>query len=152
MSPVIIVGMAVGTLAILTALGVCWSKKAFPLGSIGVMAIGLVLIGMSQWNSITLKAGGVEFEALQKQLEATAASTAVVAHEAQNTAGAVDVTRQQLALLTTQLVATRSLAPQSATAIRAAIEAAPRADTNRLRVATTELKNLPKVQVRRPRP
>jgi hypothetical protein len=137
MSPVVLVGMAVGTLAILTALAVCWSKKAFPMGSIGVMVIGLVLIGMSQWNSITL--------------EATAAAAAVVAHEAQNNAAAVEVTRRQLATLTTQLE-TRSLSPQSATAIRSAIEAAPRADTNRLRVATTELKNLPRVPVRRTRP
>lgn len=151
MSPVVLVGMAVGTLAILTALAVCWSKKAFPMGSIGVMVIGLVLIGMSQWNSITFKAGGVEFAALQKQLEATAAAAAVVAHEAQNNAAAVEVTRRQLATLTTQLE-TRSLSPQSATAIRSAIEAAPRADTNRLRVATTELKNLPRVPVRRTRP
>jgi cell division protein FtsB len=145
--------MVMGVLACLTALGIFLSKKEFPVGGVGVLGIGFVLIGMSQWTSFKFQAGGVNFEAvqnLQKQIQATASSAAAIAQEAQKTAAAQDVTRQQLATLTKQLATNRTLAPQSAEAIGGAIARAPRADTNQLRAATIELRNLPKMQIRKP--
>src|SRR5262245_10038663 len=119
MSPVTILGMVVGAITCLTALGIFVSKREFPPTGVGVLGIGFLLIGMSQWTSLKFKAGGVEFDAvqsLQKQIDATANSAASIGQQAQKTAAAEDITRQQLATLTKQLESTRSLPSQSASA------------------------------------
>lgn len=93
MSPVTIVGMVVGTLLILTAIAVFWSKKEFPVGGLGVTVIGLVLIGMSQWTNLDLKAGdlSLQLETLQQRLDSTAATAATVAVEARHTAAGATI-------------------------------------------------------------
>jgi hypothetical protein len=154
MSPVTIVGLVVGTGIITTAIVVFLRKNDFPAGGVGATAVGMVLIGMSQWTSITLKAGGVdvELQALQKQLDSTAASAAVVSDEAHKAAAAADVARQQITTLTTQLATKGVLTPQSANAIRTALAVAPHSDTTRLRLATDQLRNLTRVRERPPPP
>ena len=147
MNPVTIVGMAVGALLILTAIGVFWSKKEFPAGGIGVTFVGLALVGMSQWSTLRLKAPGLEFEAIRAKLDSTISAAEVVAGEAQNAAAAAEATRQQVSTLTSQLATHNLIPPTASIAIRRALDAAPRTDTTRLRMATDRLKRL-NIQVR----
>jgi hypothetical protein len=146
-NPASLVGMVLGALLILTAIAVFWTKKDFPAGGLGVTIIGLVLIGMSQWSSFSLKAGGLELQAVQKQLRETVAAAAEVADEAHNSAAAAETTRQQVASLTAQLAARNLVTPQASAAIRRALDAAPRSDTIRLRMATDRLRVLNKPSV-----
>ncbi len=145
-SAVTIVGMVMGTLLILTAIAVFWSKKAFPAGGIGVTLVGLVLIGMSQWSTIKLKAGGVDVEvelkALKKQVQETAAATADVATETRNAAAGADVTRRQVAILTSQLAERALVAPQASIDIQSALRSAPQFDEKRLVRANERLERI----------
>jgi hypothetical protein len=151
MSPVTIVGMAMGTLLILTAIAVFWSKKEFPAGGIGVTFVGLALIGMSQWSTFTLKAPGLEFQAMRAKLDSTVSAAAIVAGEAQHAAAAAEATRQQVGTLTSQLAARNLVSPMASIAIHRALDAAPRTDTTKLRIATDHLRRLNIPQLR-PRP
>ena len=153
MSPVTIVGMAVGTLLVVTAIAVFWSKKEFPVGGLGAAVIGLILIGMSQWSNVNFKFGDIslQLEALQQRLDSTAVTAAALGDEARNTAAAVEMTRQQIGTLTVQLAARNYVTPQAAAAIRSALATAPRPDTTRLRLETDKLRSLTKFPIR-PRP
>jgi len=151
MSPVVIVGMSAGILLIVTAAWVFVSKKAFPGGGILVVVVGMVLIGMSQWSTITLKGAGVEFQAVRAKLDSTVSAAAEVAGEAQNAAAAAEATRQQVTTLTSQLAARNLVSPAASAAIRGALDAAPHADIAKLRVATDRLRRLNVSQIR-PKP
>ena len=141
MTPVTIVGMVAGGLLILTASAVFLIKKEFPAGGLGVALIGLVLIGMSQWSSIKISTAGVsvDLQVVKAQLEQTAAAAEEIATQAQQTAASVQTTREQVAALTQQLQSRNVLSDAALRPIRAKLDAAPRADSIRLRTAREKL-------------
>jgi len=141
MTPVTIVGMVAGGLLILTAAAVFLLKKEFPAGGLGVALIGGVLIGMSQWSSIKISAGGVsvDLQVLKAQVQQTAVAAEEIATQAQQTAVSVETTREQVAALTEQLQSRNVLSDAAARPIRAKLDAAPRADLSRLRAARENL-------------
>jgi hypothetical protein len=141
MTPVTIAGMVMGVLLILTAIAVFWSKKAFPVGGVAVTLVGLVLIGMSQWTTIKINAGGasIDLRTLRAQVQETAAAAEEVASQAQQAAAAAETTREQVAVLARQLETRNVLPSAAARSIRATLDTAPRADLERLRSAQEDL-------------
>jgi hypothetical protein len=139
---VTIVGMAAGAVLILTAVAVFWSKKDFPAGGVMVSMVGLVLIGMSQWSSIKITAGGATIEAVRAEITKTAAAAEEVAAQAQQAAEAVEATKKQLASLT-DLLETRQVLPAAAAEpIRARLAAAPNVDLTKLGKARATLRDV----------
>ncbi len=147
MNPVTIVGMVLGALVILTALGIFWTKKDFPAPGLGAIVVGLILVGMSQWSSITFKGMGLEFQALRARMDSVATTAAEVANQAGNAAAAVEVARQQLNVLTTQLESRNVVSPQALEGIRRAMANAPHPDTASLRTATDRLRKLTRERI-----
>lgn len=146
MTPVTVVGMIAGGLLILTAIAVFWSKKEFPAGGVGVTVVGLVLIGMSQWSQISLKAAGVELSALAE----VAKASAELGDEVNKLASSVSTTKAQLSVVARQLEDRNVLTPAVTGSIRGALESAPRVDTAQVRATSARLREIQTRPVRPP--
>jgi len=146
MSPVTVAGMVMGILLILVAIAVFWSRKDFPPGGVAITVVGVVLIGMSQWNSIKIDAGGVSIDltTIKTQIQQTATAVDQVAEQAERTAAAAETTRQQLVALTGQLGAKRVLTPAALQPIHTSLNAVPRVDVTRLRTARENMRRITK--------
>ncbi len=142
MSTVSIVGMIAGGILVLTAVVVFLAKKEFPAGGIMVTAIGLVLIGMSQWTSIKLSGLGINIEVLRNEIAETAAAADEVAAQAEQAAAGLEATKQQLASLTRQLDANRALPGRAAQPIQQQISSIPTVDRSKLTAARATLRTL----------
>lgn len=119
---VTIVGLVTGLALIASAVRAFWSQKD---GTSGIAAalVGLILIGMSQWSTISVKGAGIEIE-----LAAIAQAVDAVAEEATAAATAVETTRQQLLSLSTSLERSQSITRADASAIRDSLRAVPTVD------------------------
>jgi hypothetical protein len=149
MTAIVIVGMSVGTLLILTAIAVFWAKRDFPIGGLGALLVGFILIGMSQWQSINFKGLGFEIQVLREQLQSTAAAADQVAGQVQQTATAVEATRTQIAALK-QILASRNIGTAAALEqIDRTLEAALRPDLAQLGAARARLADVVKHTQRR---
>jgi hypothetical protein len=142
MTPVTVVGMVAGGLLILVVVIVFLQKKAFPAGGVGSAAIGFILIGMSQWTTIKIKAGGVDIDlsAIQAQLDETATAVDSVAGQSVRTAAVAEATREQLVTLSGQL-ADRQVLPRAAVnSVQRSLSVHPKLDTTRVITARTTLR------------
>lgn len=144
MTPVTIVGLVAGSIFVAVAAFVFVSKKAFPAGGIAVSAIGLVLIGMSQWTQVKVVAGGVtiELQALKADIQKTAAAAEVVAVQAQHAADSVHQVKQQLADVTRLLDASHVVPAPRTQEIRDRLSQAPTVDRSQLDSARASLRQL----------
>lgn len=139
MTTVSLVGLIAGSALILTAIVVFVLKREFPAGGVAVTMVGLVLIGMSQWSSIKISAGGAT---LDLQVRQTAAAAAAVAEQAERAAVAAETTRQQVAVLARQLESRNVLTTASVRSIQTSLEASPRVDLSRLQSARADLNRI----------
>ena len=100
------VGLLVGTVVALSAVWVFLKKQEFSLWGTAVLGFGVVLIGMSVWNNIRIRAseGGLEFEVLRQQVQQTAQAAAKVAEEVETVAQIVEGSKRQLMDLTEVLL------------------------------------------------
>ena len=142
MSAVIIVGLAAGSVLILTAVIIFLKNREFPAGGIAVTLIGLVLIGMSLWSKVEIEGGGIKITVLRTALTETAAAADEVAAQAEQAAAAAEATRRQLASLT-QLMENRGLlAPAVTRSIQQQLAEVPAFDRTRLERARLDLRRL----------
>jgi hypothetical protein len=156
MTPVTITGMAAGTLLILTTAAVFWAKKDFPVGGLGVVLLGVILIGMSQWSSIKVNAGGnsVELLAFEKKLDSAVTATADLAVATRNAANSAETAKSQISELTTVLAQRNLVSPEASAKVQDAIKASPAADTVSIKASTQildALRRSPKVMRVQPR-
>lgn len=132
MSTVTIVGIVAGSALIVTAIIVFLSKKEFQTGGVMVTVVGLVLIGMSQWNSIKLTVGEATLEAIREELNSTKDATNEVAEQVEQAAKAVETTRMQLLSLNDQLKTSRVLPDSVTVSIQEKLSSAPQVDLTKL--------------------
>jgi hypothetical protein len=119
---VTIIGLLAGTALIISAIRAFWNQRD---GTSGIVAalVGLIMIGMSQWATISVKGAGIEIE-----LAAIAQAVDAVAEEAISAATAVEATKQQLLSLSTSLERSQTITRADAGAIRDSLRAVPTVD------------------------
>jgi hypothetical protein len=140
MTAVTIVGIIAGCVLVVTAVVIFLAKKEFPTGGVMITAIGLILIGMSQWSSITLSGMGIEIKAMRQEIAQTAAAADEVAAQAEQAAAGIEATKEQLTSLTHELD-TRQVLPVAVTEmIRARLSTVRNVDVSKLNAARTDLK------------
>lgn len=139
MTPVTIVGMAAGSLLILTAAAIFWSQKAFPAGGIAVSVVAFAMIGMSQWTTIKIEAGGAKMEVTREEVLQIAAATNELADQAENVAAAIEVSKAQIRDVLNVLENRDILSAAAAQPIRHRLNTAPTIDIDRIQEARSEM-------------
>lgn len=144
MTVITMVGLGAGSLLVLSAVYIFVLKKEFPAGGIGVVMVGLVFIGMSQWSSFTLTVGPAKIEAMQQMIIDTARAAEAVAAQAEKAAAEVEATRTQLTVLTKQLEVRNVLPAATIRPIQERLSVVPKVDVSKLRDARKDLDRLAK--------
>jgi hypothetical protein len=133
----IVVGLAVGTIAVLSAAGVWVKKQLFGMGGSVLTAFGALLIGMAVWGHVRIAVTetGLEFEVLRQEVRQTAEATAIVVEEAGKLARAVDASRERVAVLTQELRRRNVLGPAALAPMLDTIASVDRTRLDSARVA-----------------
>lgn len=151
----IIVGLVIGTVAVLGAIWVWVKHQKYGMGGGTLTAVGAVLIGMSVWGQITINVSeaGVKVDLLRETAEAVSA----VAAEVGTMARAVEASRGQFIRLTRELE-NRAVLPSAALEpIRRSVEVLPtvnraRLDSTRAVLDTTVVRQLLRMKGRNQNP
>lgn len=138
------VGIALGSIAVLSACVVWLRHQTFGAGGAGLSLVGVALVGLSLWTSISfsMSEGGFEarFDRLEGQVSDVASATETVTTEVQKIAEATETSRTQIVDLTQVLAERKLVAPEAASSIRAEAARAPRADAQELSRAAERLR------------
>ena len=145
------VGLFVGAVVALSAVWVFLKKQEFSLWGTAVLGFGVVLIGMSVWSNIKIRAseGGIEFEVLRQQVQQTAQAAAKVAEEVETVAQIVEGSKRQLLDLTEVLQTGGNVPAATLQPIRDSLRAFPTIDRARLDSARVTLDTTSAVLLRR---
>lgn len=148
-----IVGLVIGTIAVLGATWVWVKDKKYGIGGGSLTVVGAVLIGMSVWGQIRIKVteSGVELDLFRETVEAVSA----VAAEVDTMARAVEASREQFIRLTRELEQRAVLPSAALQPIRRSVEVLPavnhaRLDSARATLDTAVVRQL--LRIRRPKP
>ncbi len=151
-----IVGLAIGSIAVLSACWVWVRKQAYGMGGGALSLVGAVLIGMSVWGHVRLgvSEAGLEFEVLKRQVEETAEAARLVAEQVDEVGRAVETSRESFVNLTRALQGRRGLPPAALEAIRDDLMRAPgfdptRLDSARVLLDTARIHRPPDLPIRR---
>lgn len=148
-----IAGIILGSIAVLTACFVWLRHRTFGVGGGGLSLVGLALVGLSIFStiSISVSEAGVEakFQAMQERVNAVAEASAAVTEEVQKIAQSTEANRTQFLALTQSLEARNAVDPRAAADIRRQVEAARLPEERQLNEA---LKRLREVQIPVSRP
>lgn len=138
---VLAVGLLVGVVALGSACLVWVKKQQFGFGGAVLCALGTVLIGMGIWRSVsvTVSDGGMEFSAVQADVDEAVDAALQMAEELDSLSRGLEGVKSQLIELAEQLAAQGSASSASARAIRTNIQLLPTANVARLDSVVTRL-------------
>lgn len=140
-----IVGIVVGTVAMLTTCLVWFRKQVFGTGGAVLSLFGVMLIGMSVWGSVKITLpGGIEaeLETLKGKIEVIAESSQGISDEVRNIAEVTETTRDEFVQLTRDLETLPALSHTSGLSDRRAAVSTRSLDPQRLRNINRDLDNI----------
>lgn len=138
-----VLGLVLGTLAIVSACWVWLRRQTFGVGGGVLSMVGLVLVGLSVWSTAKVQVsptGGLsaEFERLERQVDELAERNAEVAEEVVKVAEAVDTTRSRFVDLTEALERRPGFRPGELESLRAPVPEPLTTDVEALREIARE--------------
>ena len=142
---VMVVGLIIGSAAVLTACFVWLRKQVFGTGGIVLSLVGVILIGLSIWSNVSIQFAegrfSAEFNRLQAQLDEMAEAGIAVSEEVGTMWDVVQANSQQFVALTDNLEQRQTLTTNQARSLRTPVLDAPavsrmRLDSARVKLAT----------------
>ncbi len=136
---VYVVGLVLGTFAIVAACGVWVRKQLFGAGGTVLSLVGLILVGLSVWKSVEISVTegtvSVRLERLEQDLAEVTGANLAMAQELEKVANALTTTKQQFVQLTHVLENRGTLAPEVSRELRTPVDRLPTLDRARLNSA-----------------
>lgn len=158
---VFVAGLLLGALILLAVLRVYMEKKAFGVGDASFASLGVVLMGLSVFTSVSVTVSATElkaqFDTVKKQMNEVTKQSAVLERRVATVAESSGTLSEGLAnmgeklnqgettvaQLTDALQRSRAVPPEAAERIRSSARTTPQIDVQRYRNLSQELRRVP---------